>query len=173
MKKFFKKKIIKLYIHSYENLYGNYYMPGNAHLDSNLLKHISLLASDTKLTEKVEIHIWGKEESDDEKFTTALTNSLTDLIKDVNKEMRGNTVVAIISLFIGILVGLISSRLSVANEQVSSVVLIAFWVFIWYSVETYIFDNFRLKLQVRRYQQIMNATIKFQQLKEKPIGTSK
>lgn len=79
----------------------------------------------------------------------------------MKKEIRANKLVALISLLVGILVGIIATKVAINNEQLSSVVLIAFWVFIWYSVETYIFDNFKLKLKIRRYRQIMNVDIVF------------
>lgn len=79
----------------------------------------------------------------------------------MKKEIRANKLVALISLLVGILVGIIATKVAINNEQLSSVILIAFWVFIWYSVETYIFDNFKSKLKIRRYRQIMNADIVF------------
>lgn len=154
-------KKIDIYIHSFEHLYGNYYMPENAHLDNFLLDHLVLLASDTKITEKLEICIWQKNETDSMKFQTALQNSFSDTIEGVKKEIRANKLVALISLLVGILVGLLATKVAINNEQLSSVVLIAFWVFVWYSVETYIFDNFKLKLKIRRYRQLMNAAITF------------
>ncbi|WP_317913403.1 hypothetical protein [Carnobacterium maltaromaticum] len=154
-------KKIEIYIHSFEYLYGNYYMPENAHLDNSLLNHLVLLASDTKITEKLDIYIWQKDKIDSIKFQTALKNSFSDTIEGVKKEIRANELVALISLLVGILVGIIATRVAINNEQLSSVVLIAFWVFIWYSIETYIFDNFKLKLKIRRYRQIMNADIIF------------
>lgn len=141
-------------------------MPGNAHLDTHLLSHLILLASETKMTGKLEIRVWQKEDGDQEKFTSALKNTLMDTINGVKKEVRVNTTVAMISLFAGIVVGLLATRVAVNNEQLSSVVLIAFWVFIWYSVETYIFDNFKLKLQIKRYEQLMGAEVNFQ-----PVST--
>lgn len=165
MRELANKKKVEIYIHSLEYLYGNYYMPENAHLDNSLLNHLVLLASDTKIAEKLDIYIWQKDKIDSIKFQTALRNSFSDTIADVKKEIRANNLVALVSLVVGILVGIKATKVAINNEQLSSVVLIAFWVFIWYSVETYIFDNFKLKLKIRRYRQIMNADLVFLKIK--------
>lgn len=162
MKNRLKKKVIDIYIHSYAHIYGNYYMPGDPHLDTHLLSHLLLLASETKMTGKLEIRVWQKEAGDHKKFTTALKNTLNDTINGVEKEVRVNSTVALISLIAGIVVGVLATNMAVSNEQLSSVILIAFWVFIWYSVETYVFDNFKLRMEIRRYQQLIDADINFQ-----------
>lgn len=159
-------KIREIYVRSDSKLYGDYYTHNNVHLNNELLKHLVLIVSDVKLTESLEIQIWQQEADDNDKFISALKNSLRDTILGVRKEIRGNTIVAIVSLFIGILVGLLSAKVPEDKEYLGSVFLIAFWVFIWYSVETYVFDNFRLNLQVLRYQQLMNAKIRFKKIDE-------
>ncbi|CAD5900134.1 conserved hypothetical protein [Carnobacterium maltaromaticum] len=157
-------KKIDIYMQSSQKTYGNYYMPGNAHLDTELVQHLVLLASDKKIEEKLELAIWKNEVGDNEKFITALKNTFTDMIGEVNNEIRINIKISVISMLAGVIIGIVSNMLAIDNEQLSSIILIAVWVFIWYSVETYVFDNMKLRLKIKRYRQIMNGTIQFEHM---------
>ncbi|WP_036099129.1 hypothetical protein [Listeria riparia] len=156
-----KSKKIELFLRTYEQIYGNYYLMSDPRLEAQLTEHIILLNNAIKIRNDLEIHIIQYELDDSKKFELALYNSITDLLKGLKKEFRANLFVATISLALGILIGLLATSLSDSNQQFSSVMIIAVWVFIWYSVEKSIFDNVALQIKKRRLKKIIRARIYF------------
>lgn len=152
---------IQINLRSYEQVYGNYYMDNNPHLDMRLVEHLLLCASSTRGASRLTIQVWQKPNEETEKFKLALKNTLKDILDGKNKEFKTNILIAAMSIAAGACIGTLGSMIAGNNEQLSSIVVIAFWVFIWYAVETAIFDNVKLKLEQRRISQIIKADIDF------------
>lgn len=157
---------IEINMQAYEQIYGNYYMPGNPHLDNRLSEYILLQTNSKNKKDDLEICVWHGGRCEEGKFELALKNTFSDTIAGVEKEIHSNTIVALVSMLVGIVVGLGANLIFMEKPQILYVVVIAFWVFIWYSVETYFFDNMKLRLKIMRYRQIMNAKIRYEEWQE-------
>ncbi len=98
-----------------------------------------------------------------ELYSKSIKNYYNNIIQQTMRDLFRTTIVSLIMAFIGIVViALMLIFTSKGIGEVWNIVLeIIGWVFIWESVDKFCFERQKLKHELRRAYQFVNADIKF------------
>lgn len=155
------KNAIDVYLRPQDAVYAKFYPNEDIHLCDELAGYLTSHAIDKNLKQALAIHLYCGSGHRPEQFQAALENTFYDKVYDVNKSIRRKNIVAVVSFVLGALFGLGAFFIGEGSILFASLLAIIAWVFIWYAVESYSFDNSQLSLERFRYKKILEAEIFF------------
>lgn len=113
----------------------------------------------------ISLHIKALNINEEEKiiYMQAIKNYYRNIMTQLNNELIFNLIVSLSMFFIGVIVIAIMIILSSRglNEIWDVVLEIIGWVFIWEAVDKFFFERRKLKLEILKAKQFINAKIIF------------
>lgn len=150
---------IEVYIGENNEIFKGFYSPNDYNISNELEEYLMDRVGFTKRNDDIDIEIKFNYNSDAEPLKMAIKNTFNKKIKEEGLIIKKNNVICLAAFILGIIIGALVYIFSSINISISQLLSIVCWVFIWYGVETYFFENRELKVNVKRYKQILNAKI--------------
>ncbi|MCR6516074.1 MAG: hypothetical protein ACRDCB_03305 [Clostridium sp.] len=152
-------KKIEVYIGENNEIFKGFYSPSDYNISNELEEYLMDRVSFTKRNDDIDIEIKFNYSSDKEVLKRAIKNTFNKKIEEENHIIKKNNIICLAAFILGIIIGALVYIFSNINISISQLLSIVCWVFIWYGVETYFFENRELKVNVKRYKQILNSNI--------------
>ncbi|WP_194192128.1 hypothetical protein [Clostridium chrysemydis] len=148
---------IEVYIGENNEIFKGFYSPSDYNISNELEEYLMDRVSFTNRNDEIEIEIKFNYNSDKEVLKRAIKNTFNKKITEENHMIKKNNIICLAAFILGIIIGALVYIFSSINMAISQLLSIVCWVFIWYGVETYFFENRELKVNVKRYKQILKA----------------